>query len=496
MADTIRVNSISDVEAGKVLSTEEGHFADVKSLDITPAKLTRTLAAFSNAEGGEIYIGIDEDESRTSRQWRGFENPEAANGHIQAFEDLFPLGSDYSYDFLSSPLTLGLVLKVEVRKTREIKKASDGKVYVRRGAQNRPVPSGEGLSRLERNKGISSYETETINADPAFITNSETVIGFMLEVVPSAEPDEWLRKQQLLINDKPTVAGVVLFADEPQALLPKRCGVKIYRYKTKDQEGTRESLDFDPISVEGCAYGLIHDAVGRTTKLIESIKVSTREGLERVKYPRTALHEIITNAVLHRDYSVADDIHVRIFDNRVEITSPGTLPGHVTTENILRERFARNGVTVRLINKFPNPPNKDVGEGLNTAFTAMRTMNLKEPLVVQDEGSVTVILRHESLGTPEEIIIEYLHKHGRIANREAREICFIGSENKMKRILQGMVDRDLIERVPGTTRFTAAYRLKDPGNPAGDVVGANGEHSGKVTASDGRASTPGEEKLF
>jgi hypothetical protein len=89
-------------------------------------------------------------------------------------------------------------------------------------------------------------------------------------------------------------------------------------------------------------------------------------------------------------------------------------------------------------------------------------MNLKDPLVAQDEGSVTVTLRHEPLATPEEIIIEFLHKHGRIRNKQAREVCFIGSENKMKRIFQRMMNQGLIERVPGTTRYTAEYQLKEP----------------------------------
>jgi ATP-dependent DNA helicase RecG len=64
-------------------------------------------------------------------------------------------------------------------------------------------------------------------------------------------------------------------------------------------------------------------------------------------------------------------VHIRIFDNRIDVESPGRLPAHITPENILKERFARNPTLVRLINKFPNPPNKDVGEGLNTAFAAM-----------------------------------------------------------------------------------------------------------------------------
>jgi len=281
-------------------------------------------------------------------------------------------------------------------------------------------------------------------------------------LMDGSSPADWLRKQLLLVGGKPTVAGIVLFADEPQSLLPKRTGIKLYRYKTKNLEGTRETLDFDPISIEGCAYDQIRDAVAETVKVIESIRVSTPEGLESITYPRTALHEIITNAVLHRDYSLADDVHVKIFDNRVEVTSPGTLPGHVTPANILSERLSRNGVIVRLINKFPDPPNKDVGEGLNTAFSAMRTMNLKDPVVTQDEGSVTVTLRHEPLATPEEIIIEFLHKQGRIRNKQAREVCFIGSENMMKRIFQRMMNQDLTERVPGTTRYTGEYQLKAP----------------------------------
>jgi len=115
----------------------------------------------------------------------------------------------------------------------------------------------------------------------------------------------------------------VLFADEPQALLPKRCGIKLYRYKTRDSEGTRETLDFDPTSIEGSVYAQIHEAVVQTRKIIESVQISTPEGLENVEYPDAALHEIITNAVLHRDYGLADDVHIKIFDNRVEVTSPG-----------------------------------------------------------------------------------------------------------------------------------------------------------------------------
>lgn len=456
----IDVVTLTPEETAKVVNVAEGHFADVKAIDIKPAKLTRTMSAFANAEGGELFVGIAE--VGQARSWRGFARMEDANGFLQASEQLFPLGDETSYTFLQSPGHDGYVLKSEIRKSREVKVASDGKIYARRGAQNLPIETEEAIARLRRNKGITSFETEPVNVPKDLITNSTHIIGFMLEVVPHAEPETWLKKQQVIVDDKPTVAGIILFAEEPQAALPKRCGLKVYRYKTKDDEGTRESLDFQPISIEGCAYDQIYAAVARTVDIIQGVRVRTPTGLEVVAYPPTALHEIITNAVLHRDYSIADDIHIKIFDNRVEVVSPGTLPAHITPENILNERFARNGAIVRLINKFPNPPNKDVGEGLNTAFHAMREMKLKPPIVEQIGGSVRVTLRHEPLATPEELILEFLQTREQITNKEAREICFMGSENKMKRVFQRMIHRGLIELVPGTTRYTAAYRLTKP----------------------------------
>ena len=73
----------------------------------------------------------------------------------------------------------------------------------------------------------------------------------------------------------------------------------------------------------------------------------------------------IGNAVIHRDYSIADDIQIQIFNNRIIVKSPGKLPGLVTVDNILDSRFSRNSKIVRILNKYKNPVNKDMGEGLN-----------------------------------------------------------------------------------------------------------------------------------
>jgi ATP-dependent DNA helicase RecG len=182
----------------------------------------------------------------------------------------------------------------------------------------------------------------------------------------------------------------------------------------------REALMFDPITIEGPVCDLIGEAVAKTKEVIEGIKRLTETGLEDISYPDETLHEIITNAVLHRDYSIATDVQIRAYDDRVEIHNPGRLPGHVTVENVLDEQFARNPKLVRLTNKFPNPPNKDVGEGLNTAFAAMRKIRLREPEISEQENSVVVHIRHQRLSSPAQIVMEYLEDHDEITNQICR----------------------------------------------------------------------------
>lgn len=454
----LQTSRITSQQANKVLEIREGQFVDLKAKEIAPNKLSKHLSAFANAEGGELFIGITEDRVAKIRTWDGFLDEEAANGHIQALESVFPFGPEFAYTFLQAAGFPGLVLKVEIHKTRDIKPATDGKVYLRRGASSLPVDGEEALARLRLNKGIASFENETVSAELAAVANSIPILSFLLEVIPTAEPEAWLRKQQLIYNGKPTVAAILLYAEEPQSFLPKRCGIKIYRYKSKEKEGTRETLDFSPITIDGCIYEQIRAAEEKVSEIIGKLQVLSAGQFSQTAYPKETLHEILSNAILHRDYSIPDDVHVRIFDNRIEVESPGTLPGHITVENILDERFSRNPTIVRLINKFPNPPNMDVGEGLNTAFAAMKKLRLKEPQIIQKDSSVLVNIRHEPLGSPEELIMRFLEESPSINNSTARQICHIGSENTVKRIFQRLIKERQIEPVPELRGSKTAYR--------------------------------------
>lgn len=89
--------------------------------------------------------------------------------------------------------------------------------------------------------------------------------------MPKAIPLDWLYKQRLANDNKLTVAGELLFCDEPQICLPKRSSIKIYRYKTSET-ADRDTLDAQPITIEGCAYKQIYAAVSKVKEIIESIK--------------------------------------------------------------------------------------------------------------------------------------------------------------------------------------------------------------------------------
>jgi ATP-dependent DNA helicase RecG len=214
-----------------------------------------------------------------------------------------------------------------------------------------------------------------------------------------------------------------------------------------------------PLTIEGPARVQIDEAIAAVTKMIEQVSIMAADGtLKPARYPPEALKEVIVNAVIHRDYNISDDILVWVFDNRIEVRSPGVLPGHMTRNNILSERFARNPTIVRLLNKYPNAPNKDIGEGLNTVFAKMKEAKLTEPTLEIEGSTFVVTLGHTPLARPEEIIMEYLSSHSEIKNNTGRELCGISSENTMKEVFYSLAKAGKIERVPGKAGSASTWR--------------------------------------
>ncbi|MBA1834597.1 ATP-binding protein [Corynebacterium wankanglinii] len=448
MSESPRVSyssrQISKADLERYATQEESQLYDRKGIRIRPSKLSQTFSAMANADGGEIFLGIEDDGT-----FMGFENQEGANNHL--FEAARLMSEEfYTVEFVYPPDENRCGVLFTIDRHPGLVEASDGSIYVRIGAQKQEQ-TGESLERLRRSKGGFRQELVLTQTDAADLVFSKAFGPFADENHIETRDESYFRKQRLSKNGLATVAALVLFDDMPQAEMPSSA-VKIYRYETSGNE-SRDHLSGKPITVEGPLIDLIRDTEKRVTRIVSEIPKLEESGFEKVTYPTTTLHEILTNAVLHRDYGINDYVHVRIFDNRVEVDSPGRLHGHVTVANILDERSARNPLIQRILNKFPDAPNQDIGEGLNSAFQAMEELRLQPPEIRELEDRVRVIIRHEPLASPETAIMEYAVKNGSINNSQAREVTKIQQERTIRRYFEDLMAAGHLER-RGTARAT------------------------------------------
>jgi ATP-dependent DNA helicase RecG len=458
----VQTKNITIVDSLLLATKQEDHFFDRKAAAITGAKLQKIAVAFANADGGEVYVGIadDKDEPDPEKRWNGAPNIEDYNQHIQALTEVQPaLPMDLT--FLRADGTSAYVLRIQIEKSQSVHKTADGKVYERKGAQSLPVTDPTRINALSFAKGAVSYEDYSVdNAMAEDIVDSPRLAEFLADYSPRTDPLELSLNKNLVDRKtfKPKVSGLLLFAAEPASLIPKKCSVRIIRYETKEDDPERDHLG--PIeSIEGPLYQLIHTTVKRVTEVMSSIKVWTTDGPKAMEYPPETLWEIVVNAIIHRDYSMSDDVQILIFDNRIEILSPGRLPAFVTKENILDVRYARNPRIVGMLSRYKSPPNKDIGEGLNTAFQRMRDWRLRSPEIVDEGNYVRVIIPHAPLATPQEAIMEFLMKHRTITNRQARDITGIKSENTVKAEFYKLRDAGQIEMIPELKGSKAAWRM-------------------------------------
>jgi ATP-dependent DNA helicase RecG len=363
MAQMNKILKISKSDGLALCLRKEGDLFDRKLGKIDGRGVQKIAVAFANADGGELAIGIadDKDQPEVDKRWQGLPNFEAFNSHLQAIFDLNP-AVDFRHEFIEAEELTGLVLRLFIDKSTNVAKTADGKVYQRKGAQSLPISDPDKITALAFAKGARSYEdTPLPNVEPEEIVDSKEMASFTQELAPKQEPLAFVVNEGLIDRNTfvPNCAGVLLFSDNPQAVFPRRCGIKVIFYDTRQEVPDREHLKQN-IAITGPLYRQIHEAVTAITGIMSSISILTKDGLKRVTYPPEAIWEILVNAVIHRDYSISDDIQVLIYQDRIEIKSPGKLPGFVTTENFLDVRYSRNAKIVRSLARYADPPNKDL----------------------------------------------------------------------------------------------------------------------------------------
>jgi ATP-dependent DNA helicase RecG len=441
---------ISTNEIFDLSSRQEGHFYDRKAKEIDGKKIQKIACAFANADGGDFIVGIkdDKDEPNPNNRWSGFATKEEFNHVFQNLMEVKP-SVPYVATFLQSTTDNSFALQITVEKSEKVHNTADNTVYIRVSAQSIPLKDPQKIQELSFAKGETSYEDLVYrDARAEDIFESFEIKRFLKDYSPQSDPIDFTVNQNLVDRNsyEPKMSGLLLFNDNPVAILPRKCGIKITRYDTSEKIPEREHLK-EQVNIEGSLYEQIHKASETITDLMSKVKIWTPKGLDTVKYPEETIWEILVNAVIHRDYSISDDVHVLVFNNRIEINSPGKLPGYVTEDNILESRYSRNTKIVRTLNRYKNPPNKDMGEGLNTAFQKMKDWRLKEPTLKVEGNYVKVTIAHTPIASPEETIMEFLNNNDKIKNRQARELTGIKSENKMKAVFYKLRDQNLIKPV-------------------------------------------------
>lgn len=456
---------ISDEEFADIANRDESHFFDLKQNATSGKGIQKVAVAFSNADGGELIVGIKDKatSSDVEARWEGISDIEQLNGHLQSLFEVAVL--DIRYEILKRPSVPGYALRVLIEKGAQVCATADGTVYVRQGAQSLPVKDPERIQQLSFAKGAASFEDSLLHdLPPEQIVESGELSSFLADYSPKTDGLEFVLNQNLIDykNWQPRVACALIFHSTPSAVLPRKCAIKISRYETKEDDPEREHLSSID-TIEGPAYQIIHTAISKVTEIMSGVEVWSANGLKKLEYPPEAIWETVVNAVIHRDYSISDDIQIFVFDNRIEILSPGRLPGYVNVENILDARFSRNPKIVRTLNRYHNPPNKDLGEGLNTTFQKMKEFGLKSPTITEEGNYVKVVLPHAPLAAPTVAIMEFLRSNPEITNRQARDITGIKSENLVKVEFYKLRDEGHIERIPDRSGPKSAWQLTDKG---------------------------------
>ncbi len=187
---------------------------------------------------------------------------------------------------------------------------------------------------------------------------------------------------------------------------------------------------------------------------------------EKFDYPVEAVREAVVNAICHRDYSITGQrIEIRLFDDRLEIISPGGLPGHMTLDNILDEHYSRNPRLVRGLYYWGYI--EELGQGVDIMYEAMRREHHPAPEFRDTGRSFTVTLLSavdeiaqrfgDQLNPRQMRALRFLDANERITNRDYRELCPDVTPETIRLDLRDLVEKGILLKI-GDKKGTSYVR--------------------------------------
>jgi ATP-dependent DNA helicase RecG len=363
----------------------------------------------------------------------------------------------------------GYVVLLQVDKSEQVHSIVGNGTWTRMNASNRELSALE-IANLAYQRGVKSAETLRMPVPLSLLSSQPWLSYCATRGLADLDVNRQLPKLGLATEGtdglQPLLAAVLLFADEPGALLAgqgMRAAIRIFHYQGRAvQRGAVPNLLLTPKTITGPVVTQIALAQAYVLeRLAQGLKMEGSGFKTRYRYPERVIKEAITNAVVHRDYRLNRDIHVRIFDDRVEIESPGLLPGNLTPATIEKSgSMPRNNLLVTNLREFPNPPNVDAGEGIPMMFAQMAEANLYKPGYQEqlDEAfpSLCVTLLNEEQPPLWVQVSDWIDHHGPIVNSKLREISGLDTLAASRQLKQ-WVTKGVLVPLPAASLRKACY---------------------------------------
>jgi ATP-dependent DNA helicase RecG len=415
-----------------LITRREGQWFERKSARTRPQQVADSMIAFANAEGGLIAIGIYAGKAEGISGAGGL-----INAWRQAALDFTQPPVRHKFELvpcLTSEGQRDQIALLEVESSERVHTNVKGETFLRVGDETRKLRPRE-AQELRYDKGESAFDGTIVRRAALSDFEGRLVSRYLSRVHASQEPEIVLRARGLAAiqgrTTRPTNAGIIVLGADPAQEFPEGY-LRLIRYHgTSRETGVRSNVQTDRR-----LSGPLPDQINAARRLLrrwlpETIRLQAAVGrfATSTLIPEAVWLEAVVNAVTHRSYSIGGDhIRVEVFQDRLEVESPGRLPGLVRLENIRSTRFARNPRIARAMSDLGY--GRELGEGVNRMFEEMNLVGLPDPIYSQGPASVTVSLLADTLvgrvldrlPRGSERFAEYISREGRVTTTEAVDL--------------------------------------------------------------------------
>jgi predicted HTH transcriptional regulator len=342
-----------------------------------PDSFAHEIIAFANSKGGIIVFGVnDKTGELNSLSFSELQQTNQQIVNIASQKVYPPVYLDTETITVNSNNLL--VVKIEEGLSKPYKD-SNGTIYLKNGSEKRKVTSNDEIARLLGSKSLLADETEIFDSSLKDVDTRLFSEYFKKEFETSYEEkgltqEEALVAKKVMRNGHLTLAGLLFFGNKPQTLRPT-FSIKAVMFAGNDIGGDNyrsKPEDLTGIIPELFKQGMLY--IKSCIKYLQNGQGFNSHGIPEISI--IALEEVLQNALIHRDYFKNAPVRILIFDNRIEIISPGRLPNSLTVEEV---KYGNPVVRNNQIAMFASRtlPYSGLGSGLRRAFTNQPDIELE-----------------------------------------------------------------------------------------------------------------------